>query len=111
MKRLIAAMAAPTAVAALFAEGITAPTAHADSDSDYLGMLDAVGVRYSTAASAIAAGHTTCRELRGGMSYNSTLLSIIANDYSPSQAGEVIGAAVLAYCPEMQPTVESQIGD
>jgi hypothetical protein len=105
MKTLLAGAAA-LAVAGGIA--VSAP-AHAVSDDEaFLRVVNMhPGFRYQSAADEITTGHQVCTGFRKGFSYSEVTLWLSQTGISRSDSNWFIGAAVGAYCPELDAVLPS----
>ncbi|MFJ4653829.1 DUF732 domain-containing protein [Nocardia sp. NPDC088792] len=71
----------------------------------YIGTLDKDSIPYANKEGAIALAHTICSDLDSGTSATdvATKLAAVNSVYTNEQLGELMGAAVQAYCPAHVP--------
>jgi Protein of unknown function (DUF732) len=102
MRRLTISTGALTA-AAMFAGFLTAP-AHADQWS-YVSELDSKGVYYQNILEIIDTGKAVCHYLRSDYDIDGVFDSVHSIGYSYTEAGAIVGAAVLEMCPDQKSVV------
>lgn len=83
---------------------VFAAPAHADSaDDQFIGLLDQHHVDYSEYGrdGMIHAAHQFCSDLRSGKADMETVIkATMMSGFSAIAAGNVVGAAVVSYCPD-----------
>lgn len=99
------AASAPTAQAASPSLPQSSSTGLTAQDQQFLGMLrtlpDVPAV--SDQAGIISAGHDICSDLARGMGAGAETYSIAGqSQLSVNGAGEVVGAAIMSYCPQFR---------
>lgn len=67
----------------------------------YIAVLDGAGIVYSSEANAVAAGRSVCRYLETGAGVLDAADVATNAGYTPSQAGRIVGAAIAAFCPDV----------
>ncbi|PRI16734.1 hypothetical protein B2J96_03525 [Mycobacterium shigaense] len=82
---------------------ILAPTARADTDSDFLNGLAGVGITYPDRAATIRRGHLVCEALTtGGFTYTETVYGMARMSGSTVAAENAFAAAAIGfYCPNL----------
>ena len=115
MKRTILTLA----VAALAVAGLTAcdPTIAPDvvqptvsPDTLFLGQLDQAGVP-APGQAHIDVAHSMCDALDAGATMQQVFLTALGSSpLTPEQTGTLIGAGIVAYCPEYVDDIDS-VGD
>jgi hypothetical protein len=84
-------------------------SAHADAGG-YLAELDQAGVSYRDPTDATNAGLSICQGLEKGDSFDASIDSETAAEYSEHDAGFiVVGAAVKNLCPDLLPAMNQWI--
>jgi Protein of unknown function (DUF732) len=93
--------------AALTALALPAPTAHGDADpvsiAAYIHALNMGHVPYDNAGRMVDIANTVCRQARGGTDPDSIVETVAANGFTAQQAGIIMGAAGVTFCPDMEP--------
>jgi hypothetical protein len=95
------ALACLTAVLVAGLVGPFAGTAHADAiDDDFVAVLKAKGIAFSSPDHAVIAGHEVCDELGNGKTPAQVVSTVQANsNLDGYHAGFFVGASIRAYCP------------
>lgn len=87
-------------------EAPTQPTTEvpsaAEPNQKYLGILDRGGVPRTSDDEMIEIGRLVCNNLDLGMSKEAAGLPLYypETEYSVGEAGTIVGAAIIAYCPQ-----------
>lgn len=83
-----------------------APIARADPDpisvGAYLHTLNVLQVPYDNPGRMVDIGNTVCQQARGGADFDTIYPSVASNGYAAAQAGQIMGAAVGTFCPDME---------
>lgn len=83
-----------------------APTAHADPDpisvGAYLHTLNVLHVPYDNPGRIVDIGNNVCQQARGGTDFDTIYPTVASNGYASAQAGQIMGAAVGTFCPDME---------
>lgn len=83
-----------------------APTAHADPDpisvGAYLHTLNVLHVPYDNPGRMVDIGNNVCQQARGGTDFDAIYPTVASNGYASAQAGQIMGAAVGTFCPDME---------
>ena len=97
----------PLALAAgTLAAAVLAPSAQADSNSDFLGALANAGIGYANGADTTALGQSLCPLLvQPGKSFASAVSTVRNKGVSPDMAALFTGLAIQMYCPQMMASV------
>ncbi|WAC90250.1 DUF732 domain-containing protein [Mycobacterium sp. Aquia_213] len=99
--------------AALTALASHTPVAHADPDpisvASYLATLNSYQVPYDNPGRMIDIANNVCFQARGGTNFDAIVPRVASDGYAPGQARIVIGAAVMTFCPDMQPALDRWI--
>lgn len=101
-KHYLAALLVAVGAATAFA----APAA-ADNETDdrFIGILEQEGVPVKTDSEALSLAHTTCQQLKSGVSLQGVLSSVQnATGWPRSDSINFGKYAVLAFCPEAMPS-------
>lgn len=87
-----------------------APTAHADPDpisvGAYLHTLNVLHVPYDNPGRMVDIGNIVCQQARGGTDFDAIYPTVASNGYASAQAGQIMGAAVGTFCPDMEATFD-----
>jgi len=99
----LAALAASCTALAL------AAPVHADgNDSLFISLLDKTNVAYPSARDAIEWAQASCINLRKGEAVGDAINGIVKfGSYSAGDAGKIVRAASLVYCPDQDGKVEA----
>jgi hypothetical protein len=95
--RLLARVVAVLGVAI----GLAAP-AHADpadTDADFLALLDKVGISYNSPELAISTGRKVCEMMDSGRSGPEVVKAVTAKNPGFTNADRFVAIAVSVYCP------------
>ena len=100
--------AAPAGAIFFSAAVVTAPLAHADADSAYLGALSGHGITWSSDSTVIAVGHAVCTDWAAGNTLQQTYSDVRSalTNLSDDSVAFLIGAATGAYCPQYESKVQ-----
>ncbi|BAX92050.1 DUF732 domain-containing protein [Mycobacterium shigaense] len=93
------------AIIALMSLGVyTASVANADTDSDFLNGLAAMGITYPDTPATINRGHLVCKALTtGGFTYAETVYGMARNSGSTVSAENAFAAVSVGfYCPAQE---------
>jgi hypothetical protein len=94
-------------VCALFAIVVGAPMARADATDDaFISALQQKGVTVADRDAAIAAGHSVCLAFGQGGTRTAVVKSLLAEGFSPQEAGRMMAASVSVYCPKYRSAVD-----
>lgn len=100
----------PTASAASIDQEFTAPTLTwpasplDDRDAAFVAALDAAGVGYLSAQTAVTAALAVCLLRDRGAELGAARAAVGVTGWQPTSAGYFTGAATAAYCPDVQAT-------
>lgn len=87
-----------------------APAGQADPDpisvGAYLHTLNVLHVPYDNPGRAVEIRNNVCQEARGGTDFDTIYPTVASNSYASAQAGQIMGAAVGALCPDMETTFD-----
>lgn len=93
-------------VAALAGLTSAAPTANADPDpisvGAYLHTLNVLHVPYDNPGRMVDIGNNVCQQARGGTDFDTIYPTVAGNGYASVQAGQIMGAAVGTFCPDVE---------
>jgi Protein of unknown function (DUF732) len=94
-------------VCALFAAVAYAPMARADATDDaFISALQQKGVTVADRDAAIAAGHSVCVTFGQGGTRAAVVKNLLAEGFSPQDAGRMMAASVSVYCPKYRSAVD-----
>lgn len=83
-----------------------APTADADPDpisvGAYLHTLNVLHVPYDNPGRMVDIGNNVCAQARGGTDFDTIYPTVASNGYAAAQSGQIMGAAVGTFCPDME---------
>ena len=83
--------------------------AHADTgDTTYLRTLDVLNIPYGSPSIAVELGHEMCDALSQGVTWKTLVDAASVGGFTGYQAGEIVGAATVAYCPQFSDIVNDQ---
>ncbi|OBG67400.1 RNA helicase [Mycobacterium sp. E1715] len=92
--------------ASLGALAALTPAAHADPDpisvAAYLHTLNVLHVPYDDPGRMVGIGDSVCQQARGGTDFDAIYPAVASNGYAAVQAGQIMGAAVGTFCPDME---------
>lgn len=87
-----------------------APAAQADPDpvsvGAYLHTLNVLHVPYDNPGRVVDIGNNICQQARGGTDFDAIYPTVASNGYASAQAGQIMGAAVGTFCPDMEATFD-----
>ena len=85
-----------------------APASADGTDNAFVAALAKHGIEFTNRNAAIATGHNLCADLENGQSPTTLVLSIVKDtNFSPHEAGYILGASVASYCPELREDIEN----
>lgn len=94
-------------IGGIMAAGVLlAPHAKATPDQDYVyfSLLEGNGLKVTTPSTAKATAAAICNNLAAGTSWRMILTELMnGGDWDLDTATTVFAAAVIAYCPELEP--------
>lgn len=96
--------------AAALCAAVSAGPAPADDDTDdsFIAALQQHGISFADRDATIEVAHGICAALDRHQPPTTLLLTVIAEtDLSPHQAGYLLGAAVMSYCPKFSTAVDN----
>lgn len=83
-----------------------AATAHADPDpisvGAYLHTLNVLHVPYDNPGRMVDIGNNVCQQARGGTDFDAIYPTVAGSGFASVQAGQIMGAAVGTFCPDME---------
>jgi Protein of unknown function (DUF732) len=81
--------------------------ARADATDDaFISALQQKGLTVADRDAAIAAGHSVCATFNQGGTRAAVVKSLLADGFSPQDAGRMMAASVSVYCPKYRSAVD-----
>lgn len=89
---------------------LAAPSrATTEQDYTYISLLENNGVEVTAPQDAIFTARIICNELDAGRNWRLVMTELMtAADFDLDTASTIMAAAIIAYCPQNDPTVEEQ---
>jgi hypothetical protein len=91
---------------------IAAPQAKADPEQDYVyfSLLEGNGMSVTSPAAAKATAAAICNALSSGTDWRMVITELMnGGDWDVDSATTVFAAAVIAYCPQLEPDFDGNI--
>ncbi|TQC44812.1 DUF732 domain-containing protein [Rhodococcus sp. WS4] len=90
----------------------TTGTGFSDMDAAFVQALQQFGIEISSAGQAVSTGKSTCQVISNSPNPRLAIkgaaqIARQAGGYTPAQANDFVGLAVIAYCPEYNDLVEN----
>lgn len=99
MRRITAAVVAGLSVFTAVSE--SAPPAWADSSDDvFISALQGAGFPSVSRSTITGLGRSICDQLHNGVGFKKIATIAMDAGFTPGQGGDLMGAAVGAYCPD-----------
>ncbi|GAB1811812.1 DUF732 domain-containing protein [Mycobacterium sp. MUNTM1] len=97
-----------SALAAAALAGLASPVSTANADPDpisvgaYLHTLNVLHVPYDNPGRMVDIGNNVCQQARGGTDFDTIYPTVAGNGFASAQAGQIMGAAVGTFCPDVE---------